>query len=84
MIAVLIEHTGGKWPFWINPRQVWPIWAYMGLYGPIQGYLGYMGLCFARRTALTLAPLWASLAPRASPRTQVMIITVSEKFMPYA
>jgi threonyl-tRNA synthetase len=22
MIAVLIEHTGGKWPFWLNPRQV--------------------------------------------------------------
>lgn len=22
MIAVLIEHTGGKWPFWLSPRQV--------------------------------------------------------------
>ena len=22
MIAVLTEHTGGKWPFWLNPRQV--------------------------------------------------------------
>jgi len=22
MIAVLIEHTGGKWPFWLNPRQI--------------------------------------------------------------
>ena len=22
MIAVLVEHTGGKWPFWLNPRQV--------------------------------------------------------------
>lgn len=21
MIAVLIEHTAGKWPFWLNPRQ---------------------------------------------------------------
>jgi len=21
-IAILIEHTGGKWPFWISPRQV--------------------------------------------------------------
>jgi len=21
-MAVLIEHTGGKWPFWLNPRQV--------------------------------------------------------------
>lgn len=21
MIAVLIEHTGGKWPFWLSPRQ---------------------------------------------------------------
>ena len=20
--AVLIEHTGGKWPFWLSPRQV--------------------------------------------------------------
>jgi threonyl-tRNA synthetase len=22
MIAVLIEHTGGKWPLWLSPRQV--------------------------------------------------------------
>ena len=22
MMAVLIEHTGGKWPFWLSPRQV--------------------------------------------------------------
>lgn len=22
MIAVLTEHTGGKWPFWISPRQI--------------------------------------------------------------
>jgi threonyl-tRNA synthetase len=22
MLAVLIEHTAGKWPFWISPRQV--------------------------------------------------------------
>lgn len=22
MIAVLCEHTGGKWPFWLNPRQI--------------------------------------------------------------
>jgi len=22
LIAVLTEHTGGKWPFWISPRQV--------------------------------------------------------------
>ena len=21
-IAILTEHTGGKWPFWISPRQV--------------------------------------------------------------
>jgi len=21
-IAILCEHTGGKWPFWINPRQI--------------------------------------------------------------
>jgi len=21
MMAILIEHTGGKWPFWISPRQ---------------------------------------------------------------
>lgn len=21
MLAILIEHTGGKWPFWLNPRQ---------------------------------------------------------------
>jgi len=21
-IAILIEHTGGKWPFWLSPRQV--------------------------------------------------------------
>ncbi|KAJ2766867.1 hypothetical protein IWQ56_003550, partial [Coemansia nantahalensis] len=21
MLAVLIEHWGGKWPFWVNPRQ---------------------------------------------------------------
>lgn len=20
-VAILIEHLGGKWPFWINPRQ---------------------------------------------------------------
>ena len=22
-IAILIEHTGGKWPFWLNPKQIW-------------------------------------------------------------
>ena len=22
MFAVLVEHTGGKWPFWLSPRQV--------------------------------------------------------------
>jgi len=22
MFAVLVEHTGGKWPFWLNPRQI--------------------------------------------------------------
>lgn len=22
MMAVLCEHTGGKWPFWLSPRQV--------------------------------------------------------------
>jgi threonyl-tRNA synthetase len=22
MFAVLLEHTGGKWPFWLNPRQI--------------------------------------------------------------
>jgi threonyl-tRNA synthetase len=22
MMAVLIEHTGGKWPFWLSPRQI--------------------------------------------------------------
>ena len=22
MMAVLIEHTGGRWPFWLSPRQV--------------------------------------------------------------
>lgn len=22
MMAVLIEHTGGKWPYWLSPRQV--------------------------------------------------------------
>jgi threonyl-tRNA synthetase len=22
MIAILCEHTGGKWPFWLSPRQV--------------------------------------------------------------
>ena len=21
-MAVLVEHTGGKWPFWLSPRQV--------------------------------------------------------------
>lgn len=21
MLAILIEHTGGKWPFWLSPRQ---------------------------------------------------------------
>ena len=21
-IAMLAEHTGGKWPFWLSPRQV--------------------------------------------------------------
>ncbi len=21
MLAILTEHTGGKWPFWISPRQ---------------------------------------------------------------
>lgn len=22
MMAILIEHTAGKWPFWLSPRQV--------------------------------------------------------------
>ena len=22
MFAILCEHTGGKWPFWLSPRQV--------------------------------------------------------------
>ena len=22
MMAILIEHNGGKWPFWLSPRQV--------------------------------------------------------------
>ena len=22
MMGILIEHTGGKWPFWLSPRQV--------------------------------------------------------------
>eukprot|EP01087_Luapelamoeba_hula_P000675 TRINITY_DN10501_c0_g1_i1.p1 TRINITY_DN10501_c0_g1~~TRINITY_DN10501_c0_g1_i1.p1 ORF type:complete len:607 (-),score=68.43 TRINITY_DN10501_c0_g1_i1:131-1951(-) len=22
MFAILVEHTGGKWPFWLSPRQV--------------------------------------------------------------
>lgn len=22
MIAILCEHTAGKWPFWLSPRQV--------------------------------------------------------------
>lgn len=22
MLAILIEHTGGRWPFWLSPRQV--------------------------------------------------------------
>lgn len=21
MMAILTEHTGGKWPFWVSPRQ---------------------------------------------------------------
>ena len=21
MMAILCEHTGGKWPFWVSPRQ---------------------------------------------------------------
>lgn len=21
-IAMLTEHTGGKWPFWLSPRQI--------------------------------------------------------------
>lgn len=22
MMAILMEHTGGKWPLWLNPRQI--------------------------------------------------------------
>jgi threonyl-tRNA synthetase len=22
MIAILTEHTGGRWPFWLSPRQI--------------------------------------------------------------
>jgi threonyl-tRNA synthetase len=22
MLAILIEHTAGRWPFWLSPRQV--------------------------------------------------------------
>ncbi len=25
MMAVLMEHTGGNWPFWLSPRQVYVI-----------------------------------------------------------
>ena len=23
MFAILTEHFAGKWPFWLNPKQVW-------------------------------------------------------------
>ena len=28
-VAVLIEHFGGKWPFWLSPRQILvvPVWG---------------------------------------------------------
>ncbi|PRP81449.1 Threonyl-tRNA synthetase [Planoprotostelium fungivorum] len=34
MMAILIEHTGGKWPFWLSPRQaiVIPVSATYGQY----------------------------------------------------
>ena len=33
MMAVLIEHTGGKWPFWLSPRQVCVIPVTEALFG---------------------------------------------------
>ncbi|CCI40847.1 unnamed protein product [Albugo candida] len=34
MMAILIEHTGGKWPLWINPRQV----AIIPVAAPFENY----------------------------------------------
>jgi threonyl-tRNA synthetase len=33
MFAILCEHTGGKWPFWLSPRQamVIPIHPQVGV-----------------------------------------------------
>jgi len=40
-MAILIEHTGGKWPFWISPRQVMVI--------PVgEAFLGYAQKVAAR------------------------------------
>jgi threonyl-tRNA synthetase len=33
MFAVLCEHWGGKWPFWISPRQVMVIPVHQDYYG---------------------------------------------------
>jgi threonyl-tRNA synthetase len=45
-IAILIEHIGGKWPFWINPRQaiVCPLSEKFSDYcGKVQLYLHQKG-----------------------------------------
>jgi threonyl-tRNA synthetase len=31
-VAVLIEHFGGKWPFWLSPRQILIIPVGVGFY----------------------------------------------------
>lgn len=58
MIAILTEHTAGKWPFWISPRQVVviPVAALYNAYASdIQQRLSDAGLyCDADLSDLTL------------------------------
>ncbi|KAG0092839.1 54S ribosomal protein L39, mitochondrial [Podila epicladia] len=47
MMAILIEHTGGRWPFWISPRQAMVVPVFGGKAGLEEGSQdegGKMGL----------------------------------------
>ncbi|KAF8980384.1 hypothetical protein BGZ46_004257 [Entomortierella lignicola] len=37
MMAILIEHTGGRWPFWLSPRQAMVVPVFGGKAAEIEG-----------------------------------------------
>jgi threonyl-tRNA synthetase len=68
MIAVLCEHTAGKWPFWLSPRQVRRKHAMQAR------AIVRISCRLHHRSDALLVP---SLA-------QVCVVPVSEKFIDYA